>query len=119
MAVSPARVAAYEILLRVQKTNAFAAELLHAPKYQKLSMADHGLATELVMGVLRWQLLLDEEIAKHSSLKLGKLDSEVLTALRIAAYQKIFLDRVPDRAAVHQSVELVKYARKGSAVPFV
>ena len=48
----------------------------------------------------------------------GKLDIEVLTALRLAAYQLLFLDRIPGRAAVHESVELVKRARKGSAAPF-
>jgi 16S rRNA (cytosine967-C5)-methyltransferase len=83
-----------------------------------LSSSDHGLATELVMGVLRWRSLLDKQIAEHSSQKLARLDSEVLTALRLAAYQLLFLDRVPARAAVHESVELVKRAKKRSAVPF-
>ena len=81
--------------------------------------ADHGLATELVMGVLRWRSLLDDQIAQRSSLKLSKLDPEVLTCLRLAAYQLLYLDRVPKHAAVHESVELVKRARKRSAVPFV
>jgi 16S rRNA (cytosine967-C5)-methyltransferase len=70
------------------------------------------------MGVLRWRSLLDQNIAERSSQKLTRLDPEVLTALRLAAYQLLFLDRVPQRAAVHESVELVKRARKRSAVPF-
>ena len=70
------------------------------------------------MGVLRWRSFLDEKIAERSSQKLARLDPEVLTALRLAAYQLLFLDRVPERAAVHESVELVKRARKRSAVPF-
>jgi 16S rRNA (cytosine967-C5)-methyltransferase len=119
MAISPARVAAYEILLRVEREDSYAAELLHASKYAKLSSADHGLATELVMGVSRWRSLLDTRIAGHSSQKLDQLDLEVLTALRLASYQLIFLDRVPPHAAVNESVELVKRARKRSAVPFV
>ena len=118
MAVSPARVAAYEILQRVEREDSYAAELLHSSQYQKLSTADHGLATELVMGVLRWRLVIDLRIAEYSSQKINKLDREVLTALRIAAYQMLFLDRVPQHAAVHESVELVKRARKRSAVPF-
>jgi len=118
MSISPARVAAYEILLRVERGDAYSSELLHAPKYAKLSSVDHGLATELVMGVLRWHPLLDSRIAAHSSQKLDRLDLEVLTALRIAAYQLIFFDRVPQHAAVNESVELVKRARKRSAVPF-
>ena len=91
---------------------------MHSSQYERLSPADHGLATELVMGVLRWRSRLDEEISRFSDKRVEKLDLEVLTALRLAAYQLLFLDRVPERAAVHESVELVKRARKGSAVPF-
>jgi len=118
MPISPARVAAFDILLRVEHEDSYASELLHSSRYADLSAADHGLATELVMGVLRWRSLLDEKIAERSSQKLTRLDPEVLTALRLAAYQLQFLDRVPERAAVHESVELVKRARKRSAVPF-
>ena len=118
MPVSPARVAAFDILLRVDQHDAYASELLHSRQYAKLSSADHGLTTELVMGVLRWRPLLDRDISRASSQKLERLDPGVLLALRLAAYQIIFLDRVPQRAAVHESVELVKRARKRSAVPF-
>src|SRR5713101_706266 len=119
MPVSPARAAAFDILLRVEQEDAYASELLHSSHYGKLSPADHGLAMELVTGVLRWRSLLDSEISKFSSHKLEKLDAEVLIALRLAAYQLLFLDRVPGRAAVHASVELVKRARKRSAAPLV
>jgi len=118
MAISPAREAAFDILLRIEQQDAYASELLHSSQYSELSAADHGLATELVMGVLRWRSLLDQQIAQHSSQRLEKLDAEVLTALRLAAYQLSFLDRIPERAAVHESVELVKRSRKHSAVPF-
>src|SRR5579863_7643402 len=119
MAISPARIAAFDILLRVDQQDAYASELLHTPDYAGLSSLDHGLATELVLGVLRWRSLLDDQIAGRSSLKLSKLDPEVLTCLRLAVYQLLYLDRVPQHAAVHESVELVKRARKRSAVPFV
>src|SRR5580700_5056400 len=118
MPISPARVAAFDILLRVERDDSYASELLHSSGNADLSSADHGLATELVMGVLRWRSLLDQNIAERSSQKLSRLDPEVLTALRLAAYQLLFLDRMPERAAVHESVELVKRARKRSAVPF-
>ena len=119
MAVSPARAAAFDILLRVEQQNAYASELLHSSRFANLSPQDHGLTTEVVMGVLRWRSLLDTEITSASSQKLEKLDMEVLIALRLAAYQLIFLERVPDRAVVNESVELVKRARKRSAAPFV
>jgi 16S rRNA (cytosine967-C5)-methyltransferase len=119
MPVSPARAAAFDILLRVDQQDAYASELLHSARCDELSSADHGLTTELVMGVLRWRSWLDQQIAKKSSQPLQKLDAEVLTALRLAAYQLALLPRVPARAAVYESVELVKRARKRSAVPLV
>lgn len=119
MPISPARAAAFDILLRVERENAYASELLHAEQYAYLSGPDHGLATELVMGTLRWRSVLDEKIAARSSQKIEKLDLEVLIALRLAVYQLQFLDRVPQHAAVHESVELVKQGRRQSAAPFV
>lgn len=119
MPVSPARSAAFDILLRVERESSYAPELLHSPTYEKLSTSDHALATELAMGVLRWRSRLDNEIACSSSQPLRKLDLEVLIALRLAVYQFRCLDRIPQRAALHESVELVKRARKRSAAPFV
>jgi 16S rRNA (cytosine967-C5)-methyltransferase len=119
MAVSPARAVAFEILLRVEREESYAAELLHSAPLAKLSSRDHGLATELVMGVLRWQSLLDQRVAAASSQKLDRLDDVVLAALRLGVYQLQFLSRVPARAAIFESVELVKAARKRSAASFV
>lgn len=118
MSVSPARAAAFDILLRVEQEESYASELLHSRRYAELSPEDIGLTTELVMGVLRWRLVLDARIARVASQKLDRLDLEVLTALRLGAYQLGWLDRVPARAAIHESVELVKRARKRSATPF-
>jgi 16S rRNA (cytosine967-C5)-methyltransferase len=119
MPVSPARAAAFDILLRVERESSYASELLHSSAYQKLSTADHGLTTEVVMGVLRWRSSLDSDISRASSQPLKKLDLEILVALRMALYQLRWLDRVPQRAALHESVELVKRARKRSAASFV
>jgi len=119
MAVSPARIVAFEILLRVERDESYASELLHSPALAKLSARDHGLGTELEMGVLRWRSLLDQRLAAASSQKLDRLDGEVVAALRLGAYQLLFLSRVPARAAIFESVELVKAARKRSATSFV
>lgn len=118
MAVSAARAVAFDILMRVARQDSYASELLHSDGLARLNSRDRGLATELVMGVLRWQSLLDRRLAEASSQKLERLDSEVLTALRLGAYQMQFLSKVPDRAAIFESVELVKAARKRSAAPF-
>jgi 16S rRNA (cytosine967-C5)-methyltransferase len=119
MPVSPARTVAFEILLRVEREESYASELLHSDRLAKLSSRDHGLATELVMGVVRWQSLLDQRLAAASSQKLERLDDEVLAALRLGVYQLQFLSRVPAHAAIFESVELVKAARKRSAAPLV
>jgi 16S rRNA (cytosine967-C5)-methyltransferase len=107
------------MLLRVERESSYASELLHSRTYDRLSTVDHSLATELVMGVLRWRSLLDSQIAERSSQPLAKLDLEILTALRLGVYQLGWLDRIPARAAINESVELVKRARKRSAASFV
>ena len=118
-AVSLARAAAFDILLRVERESSYASELLHSRAYDRLTAVDHSLTTELVMGVVRWRSLLDSQIAGVSDQPLSKLDSEILTALRLAVYQLGWLTRIPTRAAINESVELVKRARKRSAAPFV
>ena len=85
MPVSPARATAFAVLMRVEQTDAYASELLHSEKFAKLSAADHGLATELVMGVLRWRGVLDEQTARYVQQPLPKLNLEVLTAVRLGA----------------------------------
>jgi 16S rRNA (cytosine967-C5)-methyltransferase len=119
MPVSPARAAAFDILLRVERDLAFASDLLHAPETATLSREDHALTTELVMSVLRWRDRLDVALAPLLLKPLAKLDLEVVLALRLAACQLLLLDRIPAHAAVHESVELVKRARKTSAAGFV
>lgn len=118
MPISPARAAAFDILLRVQQQDAYASELLHSNRLDTLSDADRGLTMEIVMGVLRWQSRLDSAIAASSSRPVAKLDAQVLIALRIATYQLLFLSRVPARAAINDSVDMVKRAGKTSAAPF-
>ena len=96
-----------EILMRVEREDAFASELLHSQRFERLSHADHGLSTELVLGVLRWRSRLDAVIASASSQQVAKLDAEVLNSLRLGVYQLDWLERVPARAAINESVELV------------
>lgn len=119
MPVSPARAAAFEILVRVERADSYASELLHSHRLSHLSTNDRGLATELVMGVLRWQSLLDRRLSGASAQELERLDPEVLLALRLGIYQLQFLSRIPARAAIFESVEMVKAARKRSAAGFV
>lgn len=115
MAASPARMAAFRVLLRVEREESFAVELLHSGLLDDLSPTDRNLATEIVMGVLRWRSALDALIAHFSFTPFRKLDLEVLTALRIGAYQIAFLTKIPPHAAVNETVELVRQGKKSSA----
>lgn len=119
MAISPARLAAFNILVRVEREASYAVELLHSPILDGLSPLDRNLATELVMGVLRWRSVLDQSIALLSFTPFRKLDLEVLTALRIGIYQKQFLSKIPAHASVNETVELVRHAKKVSAAGLV
>lgn len=117
--ISPARAAAFDVLLRVATRDSYAAELLHSNLLARLNTADRGLATELVMGVLRWQEKLDHVLESASGKSIAKFDPEVQIALRLGVYQRLFLDRIPAHAAVSESVELVKLHGKRSAAPLV
>lgn len=119
MKVSPARLAAYDILWRVTTEDAYASNLLASPRYENLASADHALAQELTLGVLRWQAQLDFFIEQFSRRKLNKLDREVVLALRLGLYQLHFLSRIPPHAAINESVNLVKLHKKYSATPMV
>src|SRR6202041_2295497 len=111
-----ARIAAFDILLRVE-SGGYASDLL-LTQTNKLDSRDAGLASEIVFGVLRYQAQLDYLIAYYSGRR-RKLDPEVSIALRMAVYQLRYLERIPPHAAVAESVELVKRARKRSATGFV
>jgi 16S rRNA (cytosine967-C5)-methyltransferase len=117
-AVSRARREAFEVLRRVEDEGAFAAPLL-ASLPEELSAEDRSLCYELTLGVLRRQLWLDRALEHFAGRATEKLDAPVRRALRLGLYQLRFLTRVPARAAVNESVNLVHAARLRSAAPFV
>ena len=116
-AVAPARLAAFEILRRVDE-GAYASVLL-ASQEQQLEPRDRALCHELVMGVLRFQLWLDRSIEYFAGRSVERLDLAVTLALRLGLYQLRFLTRIPHSAAVNESVNLVRRARLRSAESFV
>jgi 16S rRNA (cytosine967-C5)-methyltransferase len=107
-AISPARKAAFEVLLAVERGNGHSDDLLRSKAIDALSPADRHLATTLVLGVFRWQIRLDERLKLLIAKPKSKLDPEVSVALRMGAFQLQFLDRVPAHAAIDESVELTK-----------
>ena len=82
-----------------------------------LSPADRGLARELAFGVVRWQAALDWLISRRTDGRPQKLLLQIL--LRLGLYQLFWLDRVPDHAAVHETVEIAKRLGFGPQAGFV
>lgn len=82
--------------------------LKHAIRERGLDRRDAALATRLCYGVLQNKLLLDWRLGRVCSMKLDKLDIRILCDLRVAAYQLLFLDKIPASAAVNEAVELAK-----------
>lgn len=117
--VTPARRVAFEILRRVETEQAYASVLVAQLPQSNLSREDRSLAQEITLGVLRQQSLLDYFIERYSRRAARQLDLSVLIALRIGLYQLRFLNRIPQRAAVNESVNLVKLARVRSAAGMV
>ena len=114
MALSPARIAAFDILHKVER-GGYASDLLRAAQ---LEARDAGLASEIVFGVLRRRAQLDYLIGHYPGRHRSWI-SKCALALRMGIYQLRYLDRVPAHAAVAESVDLVKRARKHSAAGFV
>ena len=111
MKISPARLASFEILTRIEREKSFSSALLPTLE-RNLSKIDSGLCHELTLGTLRNQIYLDRIIEKFVT---KKLDLEVRIALRLAIYQIYFLDRIPVYSAINESVNLVQQAKKTSA----
>ena len=82
--------------------------LKRAVRESGLDRRDAALAARLCYGVLQNRLLLDWRLGRLCSMKLDKLEIRILCDLRVAAYQLLFLDKIPPSAAVNEAVELAK-----------
>ncbi|MBE6634476.1 MAG: 16S rRNA (cytosine(967)-C(5))-methyltransferase RsmB [Ruminococcaceae bacterium] len=102
-----ARQLAHSVLERCEKQKQYSNLALDAAlKKENLDPKERGLATALVYGVLEKKLTLDYQIQKLSSRPLEEITPAALTALRMGLYQLAFLERIPNHAAVSESVEL-------------
>jgi len=109
-----ARAMAAQALWRVEVQGAFADITLDAMfDERRPPPRERALAAELVYGVLRWRRLLDHYLAQVSDRGLDKVEPRARIALRLGAYQLLFLDRVPARAAVNESVSLAPERARG------
>ncbi len=74
----------------------------------ELSALDKALVSQVVYGVLTWKLALDEIIKRYSKVRLKKISPWIINILRMGIYQIAFLDKIPESAAVNESVKLAK-----------
>jgi 16S rRNA (cytosine967-C5)-methyltransferase len=111
---------ACEILLQVDARKAYADILLDQTlRLHALSDLDRALLTELVYGTLRWRGKIDAELGRRLQRPLEKADGALRNLLRLAGYQLLFLEKIPDYAAVNEAVELAKLRRGAKAAGFV
>jgi len=115
--ISPARSAAYDVIRRVFEHEAYTDRALRTAA-AGLDDRDRSLARQLAYGTVQRTRTLDYVIETVGRRPARKLDEPVRAALRLGAYQLVFLDGVPRYAAVNESVELVRRARLERAVPF-
>jgi 16S rRNA (cytosine967-C5)-methyltransferase len=120
LSISPARRVAFELLLEVRRKPELHSDvLLRSKPVETLSMLDKNLATTLVMGVLRWQLVLQQRIREALTKSKRHLADPVQVSLELGALQLLLLDRIPAHAAIFESVELVKQSGDQYAVGLV
>jgi 16S rRNA (cytosine967-C5)-methyltransferase len=116
---APAREAAFRALRMLSSSHVDLGDALSRARDSLKDVRDRALTTDLVTGTLRWRGALDYQLQRLSAKPLARLDNEVLDALRLAAYQILYLERVPVSAVVNDAVQLVKAARFYSAAGFV
>ena len=112
MSLAP-RQSALEILLDIENGRATLDQRMDRFHMEsRFDRRDEAFVTALVYGILRWRGRLDGIIAGISKTPLAKLDRGVLTIVRMGLFQILYMDRVPDSAAVNTSVDLAKGLKK-------
>ena len=107
--IKSARQIAYEILLKIEVSEAYSNLAIDsAVKMYNPDSTDCAFISRLVYGVTERKITLDYAISQYLSKPINKTKPEVLTILRLGAYQILFMDKIPQSAAVNESVKLTK-----------
>jgi 16S rRNA (cytosine967-C5)-methyltransferase len=106
--VTISRRIAFESLQEVENGKYAEEVLLSKLSHEEVSAEDRSLATEIVYGVIRWRKRLDSLIDRRLNKRRKTLKPEIRNILRMAFYQLLFLDRIPDHSIVHEAVALSK-----------
>ncbi len=104
-----ARQTAFEILCKIQKDSSYSNLTVDSVLASAgFNEADSAFVSALVYGVLERSYTIDYQLSLNLKQPLKKLKPQVLTVLRLGAYQLLFMDKVPESAAVNESVKLAK-----------
>lgn len=110
------RYAAAKIIFNVFEKKSYAnVELAKVLRQENFSDLDRRFCTELVYGTIKTAVSLDWKISKYLTRPLEKVDKKILTVLRLGMYQIFFMDKVPESAAVNESVEIAKKISVGAS----
>ena len=103
------RQTAFEILLKIQQDNAYSNITVDSLlSGSALDARDKSFVSALVYGVIERMITIDYQLNSYLTQPLKKLKPQVLVILRLGVYQLLFMDKVPESAAVNESVKLTK-----------
>ena len=118
--MADARLTAAKLLLKMENSESYSNILLGAALSESgLSDRDKAFASALFYGVTERKMTLDYIIKKNSKIPFSKLDKEAVTVLRMGLYQLLYMDSVPESAAVNESVKLCRKLKAFGAEGFV
>ena len=114
------RKTALKILLKIEQEGAYSnIALNNGIKQDGLKGIEASFCSALVYGVLERKILLDFIIRQYTNIRLKKIETEVLEILRMAVLQLLFMDKIPESAAVNESVKLAKSMKLNKASGFI
>ena len=100
---------AFNVLLKIEQDNAYSnIALNNAIRENRLNGLDSSFVSALVYGVLERQITLDYIIRQYSKIPIRKIETKTKIILRLGILQLLFMDKVPESAAVNESVNLAK-----------
>ena len=117
--IARARVAAFDVLQALSSGRADLPAALARSRDELDDDRDRALVAEIATGAQRWRATLDHLIETVAARSIDRLDPEVVSILRLSAYQLLHLTRVPAAAVVDDAVELARRAKKRSASGFI
>lgn len=114
------RKTAFKVLLKIEQDGAYSnIALNNAVKEGELTPLDAAFTSALVYGVLERKITLDYIIKQYSKIPLRKIELKTKIILRLGLLQMAFMDKVPESAAVNESVKLAKQQKLQKSSGFI